>query len=127
MATAGSAARPGKAAARPAGGGRRKANPAGSGRGAGVPASGRARAEARRRTAKRPGRAASGKGKTVSRHRSAGGSVAGTELSYYVLIPTAALLLLGLVMVFSAGSAIGIDQSAGGYHYFIQQLEWAGL
>ena len=126
MATA-SAARPGKAAARPAGGGRRKANPAGSGRGAGAPASGRARAEARRRTAKRPERAASGKGKTVSRQRSAGGSVAGTELSYYVLIPTAALLLLGLVMVFSAGSAIGIDQSADGYHYFIQQLAWAGL
>jgi cell division protein FtsW len=55
------------------------------------------------------------------------GAVAGTELTYYVLIPTAALLLLGLVMVFSAGSAIGVDQSAGGYRFFVQQLIWAGL
>jgi len=116
LATAGSAARSRKAATRPAGGRRQPS-----------PASNRAKAEARRRTAKRTGSSVKGKGGTASGKRGARATVAGTELSYYVLIPTVALLLLGLVMVFSAGSAIGIDQSAGGYRIFVQQLVWAGL
>ncbi|MBU4358165.1 MAG: putative lipid II flippase FtsW [Actinobacteria bacterium] len=116
LATSSSAARSRKAVTRPAGGRRRPS-----------PGSGRAKAEVRRRTAKRTGSSAKGKGSTASGKRRARATVAGTELSYYVLIPTAALLLLGLVMVFSAGSAIGIDQSAGGYRIFVQQLVWAGL
>ncbi len=54
-------------------------------------------------------------------------AVARTEAAYFVLVPTAALLLLGLVMVFSAGSIIGMGQSVGGYRYFLQQLAWAGF
>jgi cell division protein FtsW len=49
------------------------------------------------------------------------------EPAYFVLLPTAALLLLGLVMVFSAGSIIGMDQNIGGYRYFLQQLTWAAI
>ncbi|MBN2167745.1 MAG: putative lipid II flippase FtsW [Actinobacteria bacterium] len=47
--------------------------------------------------------------------------------AYLVLIPTVALLLLGLVMVFSAGQVIGIEQGVGGYRYFTFQLIWASL
>lgn len=49
------------------------------------------------------------------------------ELAYFILVPTVALLLLGLVMVFSAGSVIGLSQNGGGYRYFIQQAVWAVL
>ena len=86
----------------------------------------RGKVESRRRTAKRNTRAASPK-KKVTRGKPAAGGVAGTELSYFILIPTVALLLLGLVMVFSAGSAIGVEQGAEGYRYFVQQLAWAGF
>lgn len=54
-------------------------------------------------------------------------AAARTHLVYLVLIPTAALLLLGLVMVFSAGSIIGMGQQMGAYKYFIQQVCWAVL
>ncbi len=54
-------------------------------------------------------------------------AVARTEPAYFVLVPTAALLLLGLVMVFSAGSIIGMGQSIGGYRYFLMQLGWAAF
>lgn len=54
-------------------------------------------------------------------------SVSGTHLAYFVLVPTAALLLLGLVMVFSAGSAFGVVQGGSGYRLFAQQAAWAGL
>ncbi|MBN1289791.1 MAG: putative lipid II flippase FtsW [Actinobacteria bacterium] len=47
--------------------------------------------------------------------------------AYLVLIPTVALLLLGLVMVFSAGQIIGMEQGVGGYRYFTYQLIWASL
>jgi cell division protein FtsW len=50
-----------------------------------------------------------------------------TPLAYLVLIPAAALLLLGLVMVFSAGSVVGPNMQLGGYKTFLQQLAWAGL
>jgi cell division protein FtsW len=54
-------------------------------------------------------------------------AVARTEPAYFVLVATVALLLLGLVMVFSAGSIIGMGQSVGGYRYFLMQLGWAVL
>jgi cell division protein FtsW len=54
-------------------------------------------------------------------------TAARAEPAYFVLVPTAALLLLGLVMVFSAGSIIGMGQSIGGYRYFLQQLAWAAF
>lgn len=47
------------------------------------------------------------------------------ELSYFILLPTLALLLIGLVMVFSAGSVMGMGQGAGGYKYFYMQFGWA--
>lgn len=70
--------------------------------------------------------ATSGKG-SDARARVARSASAGIEPAYFVLVPTAALLLMGLVMVFSAGSIIGMGQSVGGYRYFTQQLAWAGL
>jgi cell division protein FtsW len=45
--------------------------------------------------------------------------------AYLVFIPTMLLLVLGLVMVFSAGSVYGLNQS--GYRYFVQQAGWAAL
>ena len=54
-------------------------------------------------------------------------SAANAEPAYFVFVPTVALLLLGLVMVFSAGSVIGMSQSIGAYRYFLLQLMWAGL
>lgn len=50
-----------------------------------------------------------------------------TPLAYLVLIPSTALLLLGLVMVFSADSVVGPNMQVGGYHAFLDQLMWAGL
>lgn len=47
--------------------------------------------------------------------------------AYLVLIPTVALLLLGLVMVFSAGQVVGLEQGVGSYRYFVLQTAWAGL
>lgn len=44
-----------------------------------------------------------------------------------MLIPTIALLLLGLVMVFSAGSVVSVNQEVGGYRTFLWQLAWACL
>ena len=49
------------------------------------------------------------------------------ELSYFVLVPTIAMLLIGLVMVFSAGSAIGVNIGRGGYMLFAWQCGWALL
>jgi cell division protein FtsW len=53
--------------------------------------------------------------------------MARNELTYFILIPTVALLLLGLVMVFSAGSGTAAALGEGGYRYFIQQSAWAAL
>lgn len=50
-----------------------------------------------------------------------------TPLAYVILIPTVALLLLGLVMVFSAGSIVGSDNKVAGYSTFLMQLMWAGI
>jgi cell division protein FtsW len=50
-----------------------------------------------------------------------------TPLAYLILIPTIALLLLGLVMVFSAGSVVGPDMQVGGYRTFLFQLAWAAF
>jgi len=50
-----------------------------------------------------------------------------TPLAYLVLIPTAALLLLGLVMVFSAGSVVSQNMLGGGYRTFLEQCGWAAL
>jgi cell division protein FtsW len=50
-----------------------------------------------------------------------------TPLAYLILIPSAALLLLGLVMVFSADSVVGPNMHVGGYKTFLDQLAWAGL
>lgn len=72
-------------------------------------------------------RQSAGRRGTTARTDAAKSAVARTEPAYFVLVPTAALLLLGLVMVFSAGSIIGMGQSIGGYRYFLQQLAWAGL
>lgn len=47
--------------------------------------------------------------------------------AYLVLIPTVALLLVGLVMVFSAGQVVGLEQGVGSYRYFILQFAWACL
>ncbi len=52
-------------------------------------------------------------------------AAARAHMVYLVLVPTAALLLLGLVMVFSAGSIIGMGQQMGAYKYFVQQVCWA--
>jgi len=60
---------------------------------------------------------------TAARRR----AVARNEAAYFVLIPTVALLLLGLVMVFSAGSVVGMNKSGSGYHFFLQQGVWALL
>lgn len=92
---------------------------------------------ASRRAAAKPARRsenATRKSRTQSRGRTSGRKAVSTprvsfnvEPAYFVLLPTAALLLLGLVMVFSAGSIIGMDQNIGGYRYFLQQLTWAAL
>ena len=50
-----------------------------------------------------------------------------TPLAYLVLIPATALLLLGLVMVFSANSVVSSNLQVGGYSTFFDQLAWAGL
>ncbi len=50
-----------------------------------------------------------------------------TPLAYLVLIPAVALLLLGLVMVFSANSVVSSNLKVGGYSTFFDQLAWAGL
>jgi len=50
-----------------------------------------------------------------------------TPLAYLILIPAIALLLLGLVMVFSAGSVVGPDMQVGGYRTFLFQLAWAAF
>jgi len=49
------------------------------------------------------------------------------RLAYFVLIPTVVLILTGLVMVFSAGSVIGMNMNVGGYRFFLQQALWAVL
>jgi len=72
---------------------------------------------------RRTGRARSAASRTTARRR----AVARNEAAYFVLIPTVALLLLGLVMVFSAGSVLGMSQSGSGYHFFLQQGVWALL
>ena len=88
----------------------------------------------RRRNPRSPQHAARRGNKASVRRRaepakitSSGSAIARTEPAYFVLVPTAALLLLGLVMVFSAGSIIGMGQSVGGYRYFLMQLAWAVL
>lgn len=50
-----------------------------------------------------------------------------TPLAYLILIPATALLLLGLVMVFSADSVVSSTLKVGGYSTFFDQLAWAGL
>jgi cell division protein FtsW len=62
-------------------------------------------------------------GRTVASRK----AITGNEAAYLVLIPTVALLLLGLVMVFSAGSVVGISQGMSGYRLFVQQGIWALL
>lgn len=102
-------------------------DPGGRSRGTGSP-----RRDTARPSGSAPGdRKASGRrkqaGRSASRKQRTGLGIVSSELSYFVLIPMAALLLLGLVMVFSAGSVIGMEQGSGAYGYFIQQLIWAGL
>lgn len=102
-------------------------DPGGRSRGTGSP-----RRDTARPSGSAPGdRKASGRRKqearSESRKQRPGLGIVSSELSYFVLIPMAALLLLGLVMVFSAGSVIGMEQGSGAYGYFIQQLIWAGL
>lgn len=58
--------------------------------------------------------------------RAVSGRVMGNQQAYFVLIPTVLLLMTGLVMVFSAGSAYGLNHGVG-QRYFLQQLVWAVL
>ena len=82
----------------------------------GAPSRGTARArQASRTQAARKSARRGVKSRTALANRSA----------YFVFIPTMLLLLLGLVMVFSAGSIYGLNQ--GGYRYFVQQAGWAAL
>jgi cell division protein FtsW len=53
--------------------------------------------------------------------------VSTNQLSYFVLVPTVLLLCLGLVMVFSAGSVLGLTPGGSAYRVFIQQVAWAVL
>lgn len=43
--------------------------------------------------------------------------------AYFVVIPTVVLILLGLVMVFSASTVYGLNQN--GYRFLAQQIGWA--
>lgn len=103
---------------------------AGSKRRVAMPAARVAEERRDRRTGRSGGKprvaSASGKG-SDAKVKVARNASAAIEPAYFVLVPTAALLLMGLVMVFSAGSIIGMGQSVGGYRYFTQQLIWAGL
>ncbi|MDD5748284.1 MAG: putative lipid II flippase FtsW [Actinomycetota bacterium] len=49
------------------------------------------------------------------------------KLTYALLIPTIALVFFGLVMVFSAGSVVGMNMNLGSYRFFLQQLACAVL
>jgi cell division protein FtsW len=119
------------AARRPAGAQRRRTAPppnAGAGRKTATkPRQGPSGRSAGGRTSARTGRDAARRRGVPARAQSARSAVTRTEPAYFVLVPTFALLLMGLVMVFSAGSVIGMGQSVGGYRYFIQQLAWAAL
>ena len=98
-----------------AGGARSKAQPAGNGRGSRqsaprvdeTPAQRARRRSASMARAKKPVAASSRA--LINR----------TPLAYLVLIPTAALLLLGLVMVFSAGSVVSQNMIGSGYRTFL--------
>lgn len=57
----------------------------------------------------------------------ASNQVSTNRLTYLVLVPTVSLLCLGLVMVFSAGSVLGLTQGGSSYKVFTQQLIWAAL
>lgn len=81
------------------------------------------RARGRTGRARKAARAKAPTRGTAARRRAA----ARNEAAYFVLIPTVALLMLGLVMVFSAGSVAGMRQSGSGYRFFIQQGVWALL
>jgi len=90
----------------------------------------RARSDpARRRRELHPVRPPAGASKRRRRQAKAvkKGVLVKNELAYYILIPTVALLLMGLVMVFSAGSVISAAESGNGYRYFTQQVTWAAL
>ncbi len=119
------------AARRPAGAQRRRPAPSATANSRRKPSSNRGKAAARRPaqkvTATRARSQASRRRSSSGRAEAARGAVARTEPAYFVLVPTFALLLMGLVMVFSAGSVIGMGQSVGGYRYFIQQIAWAAL
>lgn len=89
-------------------------------------------AASRRSTNRTHGRSTAGRRATPARVAVKGRAdrrraVVRNEAAYLVLIPTVALLLLGLVMVFSAGSVVGMNVSGNGYHFFIQQAIWAVL
>lgn len=90
------------------------------------PGAGRRHAGRARRRAVRARKAAPAR--APARRTAAGRkAIARNEAAYFVLIPTIVLLLLGLVMVFSAGSVVGMNQSGSGYRFFIQQGVWALL
>lgn len=55
------------------------------------------------------------------------GLVNRTPAFYMIVMPAIVLLLLGLVMVFSAGSVVGTDSQVAGYTTFIMQLAWAAI
>lgn len=98
-----------------------------------VPAGKRKAAPSKKAAAKRSSasRASSstrkGKKATSKAANKKGFAFATSPRAYLVLVPTVALLLLGLVMVFSAGQVIGMSEGVSSYKYFSYQLLWASL
>ena len=106
-----------------AGGTRSKAEPAGNGRGSRGSASRVDETPAQRARRRSASRARAQK-PVAAQSRAL---INRTPLAYLVLIPTAALLLLGLVMVFSAGSVVSQNLIGSGYRTFLEQCGWAAL
>ncbi len=73
------------------------------------------------------GRRARPAGSSSARQSQARALVNRTPLAYLVMIPSASLLLLGLVMVFSADSVVSSSLHLSGYGTFLDQLAWAGF